>query len=78
MNDENDSQVIPDVELEEVSGGRERFVPLPDGRYEYWFDCPCGYKELVASGSMDIQIFLEGTFKCPECGWSRDFSVHLG
>ena len=79
MSEENVSKELAENELEEISGGVEHVVR--NGRsLEYWYTCSaCGeYKELIYSGRGGVQTHLKGTITCPKCGFSSDFSVHVG
>lgn len=79
MSDENIQNELTDSELTEVSGGGERFVPKPGGGFEYWYICgACGqHRELILSGPRGFNGYIEGTYVCPKCGWTRNYSLHV-
>ena len=80
MSEESVSRELQENELEGVSGGLEYVIRKEDRKLEYWYVCSgCGeYKELVYSGRGGVQTHLHGTITCPKCGFTGDFSVHVG
>lgn len=80
MGEEDVSTELAENELGEVSGGVEYIVRKEDRSFEYWYRCTaCGeYKELLYSRRGRVSVPIVGTFTCPKCGFTTEFSIHIG
>lgn len=69
---------LSDEELENVDGGNGRVVALGDGIYECTFSCDacCGHMETIGVLHNDLRAVVQGVYRCPKCGYTRNYEIH--
>ena len=66
-------------DLKEVSGGWGYTEDTENGGKEFWFQCSrcLEYEEFITGVPRDYDWDMQGTFKCPKCGWKRDWTIQV-